>query len=116
MHGALYDLPLSDIPALDRYEDVGRGLYVKITQAVLREGAGPAQALIYVGKGRGGAAGRPPAGYLEAVEQAARDIGLPDLYVARLRSLRTGEAPPDALPGRFRAIKRPDLIVRKDEA
>lgn len=114
-HGALYDLPLSDIPALDRYEEIGKGLYVKITQAVLREGAGPAQALIYVGKGRGGPPGKPPAGYLEGVEQAARDIGLPDLYVARLRALRTGEAPPDALPGRFRAIKRPDLIVRKDE-
>lgn len=116
VHGALYDLPLADIPALDRYEDVARGLYVKIAQAVLREGAGPVQALIYVGKGRGGAPGKPAAGYLEDVEQAARDIGLPDLYVARLRSLRTGEAPPDAPAGRFRAIKRPDLIVRKDEA
>jgi gamma-glutamylcyclotransferase (GGCT)/AIG2-like uncharacterized protein YtfP len=116
VHGLLYDLPLSDIAALDRYEGVARGLYAKITQAVLREGASPAQALMYVGKGRGGGPGRPPAGYLEGVERAARDIGLPDLYVARLRALRTGEGPEAASAGRFRAIMRPDLIAAKDKA
>lgn len=114
VQGALYELALSDVPALDRYEEVGQGLYAKITQAVLREGASPTRALIYVGKGKGGPPGRSPAGYLEGVEKAARDIGLPDLYVAQLRALRTGEAPQDATPGRFRAIKRPDLIAPKE--
>ncbi|HLH12995.1 MAG TPA: gamma-glutamylcyclotransferase family protein, partial [Methylovirgula sp.] len=27
VHGVLYDLALSDVAALDRYEEVGRGLY-----------------------------------------------------------------------------------------
>lgn len=115
VQGALYDLALSDVPPLDRYEGVAQGLYAKIAQAVLREGASPVRALIYVGKGKGGAPGRPPAGYLEGVEQAARDIGLPDLYVAQLRALRTGEAPQAQPAGRFRAIKRPELIIPKEE-
>lgn len=100
-HGALYDLPLSDIPALDRYEEIGKGLYVKITQAVLREGAGPAQALIYVGKGRGGPPGKPPAGYLEGVEQAAREHRPARPVCGALAGPADGRGPAGRAPGAF---------------
>ena len=40
VHGILYDLALSDVPALDRYEDIARGLYRKVMQPVLRTGGG----------------------------------------------------------------------------
>jgi AIG2-like family len=37
VHGVLWNLALSDIAALDRYEGVSQGLYVKLTQAVIAE-------------------------------------------------------------------------------
>jgi hypothetical protein len=40
VHGVLWDLPLSDVRLLDRYEDVASGLYKKIQQPVLRAGGG----------------------------------------------------------------------------
>lgn len=85
VHGVLYDLALSDIPALDRYEEVGRGLYQKITQPVLRDGAAPARALLYVGtSAREGVA---QDSYFECVIAAASDWDLPDSYLRYLRSL-----------------------------
>ena len=35
VHGVLWDVALSDIAALDRYEGVPEGFYVKLTQAVI---------------------------------------------------------------------------------
>jgi hypothetical protein len=91
--GLLWDLALADGPALDRYEDVGSGLYRKDIQPVLT-GEGPRRALIYVGTGQGG---RPRPGYLEAVLVAARPL-LPAGYVRELEALlpggpRTGVTP-----------------------
>ena len=37
VHGVLWDLALSDIAALDRYEGLSQGLYAKLTQAVIAE-------------------------------------------------------------------------------
>ena len=37
VHGVLWDLALSDIPALDRHESLSQGLYVKLMQAVIAE-------------------------------------------------------------------------------
>jgi len=37
VHGVLRDLALSDIAALDRYEGVSQGFYVKLTQAVIAD-------------------------------------------------------------------------------
>ncbi|QXX73801.1 gamma-glutamylcyclotransferase family protein [Methylovirgula sp. HY1] len=85
VHGVLYDLALADIPALDRYEELGRGLYQKITQPVLREGAAPARALLYVGAS--GQEGVAQASYLEGVIAAAVDWGFPDSYLTYLRSM-----------------------------
>jgi gamma-glutamylcyclotransferase (GGCT)/AIG2-like uncharacterized protein YtfP len=85
VHGVLYDLAFSDIPALDRYEEIGRGLYKKITQAVLREGAAPVRALLYVGSSA--QEGVAQGDYLDRVIAAARDWSFPEAYLAYLASL-----------------------------
>ena len=69
VHGVLWDLALSDIPALDRYEGVAQGLYVKLTQAVIAE-RGPKQAIVYFGVNSG--PGAPRAAYIAEVLAAAR--------------------------------------------
>jgi gamma-glutamylcyclotransferase (GGCT)/AIG2-like uncharacterized protein YtfP len=104
VHGVLYELALSDIPGLDRYEDVGRGLYKKLTQPVLRDTGSPVRALIYVGSSQ--VEGKPSSAYLNAVIAAAKDWVLPEAYVSYLASL--GEAAAQSDPtkqGRWRAIQ-----------
>ena len=46
VHGVLWDLALSDVAALDRYEGLSQGLYAKVTQAVIAERS-PKQAIVY---------------------------------------------------------------------
>lgn len=89
MHGLLFDLALSDVPALDRYEDVARGLYVKAYLALRRAEGAACRALVYLGtEPRLG--GTPPAGYMEAIVAAAEANGLPPAYVAELDGHRPG--------------------------
>ncbi len=71
--GLLWDLALSDVPALDRFEDVPR-LYRKVTQPVIST-AGIRRALVYIG--RSAEPGKPRSGYLEDVLRAAEAAGLP---------------------------------------
>ena len=68
--GVVWDLALSDIAPLDRYESVSTGLYSKISQPVVLPG-GAKRALVYVG--RTDKIGKPKPGYLEGVLAAARD-------------------------------------------
>jgi len=82
VHGVLYNLALSDIAALDRYEEIGRGLYVKLSQPALRASAAPVQALVYIGREEEGGVARPD--YLAGVLAAARDWDLPQAYVTHL--------------------------------
>jgi gamma-glutamylcyclotransferase (GGCT)/AIG2-like uncharacterized protein YtfP len=94
--GLLWDVVLADMPALDRYEDVAGGLYVKVSQPVIAT-RGVRRALIYVARNR--AVGQPRPAYLEGVVQAARDAGLPDDYLREIAALapqtatRHGAAP-----------------------
>lgn len=105
VHGVLYDLAFADIPALDRYEDIARGLYRKITQPVLREGAGPMKALLYVGVAS--EEGEARGDYLDHVVAAARSWALPETYITYLGSL--GGRPIPAAPIGRRAIKLKDV-------
>lgn len=101
VHGLLFDLAFSDIPALDRYEGIGRGLYSKVIQPVLTA-QGPRKAMVYIG--RSAIPGKPQPGYLEGVVAAAESAGLPTKYVAVLRAM-TGQ--PQQAPGvapSFKAI------------
>jgi hypothetical protein len=82
--GLLWDMAFADMPALDRYESVASGLYVKLSQPVIASG-GVRRALIYVARSQ--AAGQPRPGYLEGVVAAAREAGLPDDYVREIGAL-----------------------------
>ncbi len=104
--GALWELTFADIAALDRYEATAKGAYVKIFQPVLREGAGPARALVYIGR-PGAVLGKAPPDYMAKIIAGARAIGLPDEYILTLRKL-AGENPEPQT--KFRAIKNPRLF------
>ncbi|MBI3274926.1 MAG: gamma-glutamylcyclotransferase, partial [Methylocystis sp.] len=80
VHGVLWDLALSDVPALDRYEEIRRGLYRKVVQPVLREPSGFARALVYVGVTAQPCA--PDPAYLASVIAAGRSWSLPAPYIA----------------------------------
>lgn len=85
VHGVLWDVAVGDVAALDRYEDVARGLYAKQNLPILREPAGSVRALTYVGARPDlGAASR---GYFEEVVAAARAHALPVAYVDYLSGL-----------------------------
>jgi AIG2-like family len=74
VHGVLWDLALSDIAALDRYEGLSQGLYAKLTQPVIAERS-PKQAIVYFGANAGPGAVRPD--YIAEVLAAARSWPLP---------------------------------------
>lgn len=87
VHGLLWEVPLADIRALDRFEEVDRGLYAKIAQPVITA-SGPRRALVYAGTGKPG--GKPRAGYLEDVIRAGAEIGLPSGYLKEIATLGQG--------------------------
>jgi hypothetical protein len=89
--GVLWDLALSDMPALDRYESLSTGLYTKAIQPVLSV-KGPRRAMIYLG--RSARPGPPKAGYMEAVLQAAEAAGLPSEYRRELSQWAPDARPP----------------------
>jgi cation transport regulator ChaC len=104
VRGVLYDLALSDVPALDRYEELGRGLYSKVTQPVLRDEGAPVRALVYIGRSQ--IEGTPSSAYLAAVIAAARDWSLPETYITYLASFGCGAVDPGkSTPSRRRAIQ-----------
>ncbi len=91
VHGVLWDLALSDVRALDKFEEVDRGLYAKINQSVIGL-AGPRRALVYVGAS--GEVGVPRPGYLESVLASAESWNLPAPYRQEMtRFLRSGPRP-----------------------
>jgi hypothetical protein len=69
VHGVLWNLALSDIPALDRHESLSQGLYIKETQPVIAE-RGPKRAIVYFGANAGPGVLRPA--YIAEVLAAAR--------------------------------------------
>ncbi|MGD0632753.1 MAG: gamma-glutamylcyclotransferase family protein [Beijerinckiaceae bacterium] len=85
VHGVLFDLALSDVRPLDRYEDIASGLYLKAFQPVVRHGGMAIQAMIYIGNEKSG--GAAPPDYMEGVIAQARKAGLPAAYVATLEKL-----------------------------
>jgi hypothetical protein len=84
VHGVLWDLALSDIPALDRHESLSQGLYVKLTQAVIAE-RGAKRAIVYFGTNSGPGVLR--SAYIAEVLAAARSWPLPGEGVAALERL-----------------------------
>jgi gamma-glutamylcyclotransferase (GGCT)/AIG2-like uncharacterized protein YtfP len=99
LHGVLWDVALADVAALDRFEDVADGLYVKRVQPVIAAG-GPKRALIYFGTNGGPGALR--ADYLASVVAAARRWKLPPAAIAELERFAAPRGGAGA--GRFRPL------------
>ena len=79
--GVLWTIALADMPALDRYEGLGDGLYVKAAQPVVVAG-GAKRALIYFGANSGPGVAR--ADYIADVLRAAKRWALPAATIARI--------------------------------
>jgi len=84
VHGVLWDLALSDVAALDRYEGLPQGLYSKVAQPVITP-RGPRQAIIYFGANSGPGFARPDD--LAQILDAARFWRLPEDAIAVLERL-----------------------------
>ncbi len=84
VHGVLWDLALSDVAALDRYEGLPQGLYSKVAQPVITP-RGPRQAIIYFGANSGPGFARPD--YIAQILDAARFWRLPEDAIAVLERL-----------------------------
>ena len=84
VHGVLWDLALSDMPALDRYEGLAKGLYAKVAQPVVAKG-GAKRALVYFGANSGPGVPRPD--YMAGIVAAARAWPLPARGIAALEAL-----------------------------
>ena len=82
VYGMLWEIDLAHVRALDAFEEIGRGLYVKAQQPVIPEGGAAKRALIYLGAS--GVNGRPQPGYMERVLDAAERGGLPKSYLREL--------------------------------
>ncbi len=79
VYGVLWELALSDVAALDRYEGPA---YAKITQPVIKIGGGAANALVYVSALAPG--GRASADYAAEVTEAAALLNFPHGYLTLL--------------------------------
>jgi cation transport regulator ChaC len=92
VHGVLWWLAPRDLAALNAYEGIEGGLYVRRTLPVRRQGRHE-PALVYVGTSP--LAGRPRPAYQWQVAAAARQWQLPADYVRALE--RFAPAPPSTL-------------------
>ena len=81
VHGVVWRLSPRDLGALNAYESLDRGLYVRRVLPVL-VGARRRAALAYVAPGR--TQGRPQPGYQELLVEAAREWNLPADYISTL--------------------------------
>lgn len=81
VEGVLWDIALADMRALDRYEGLDEGLYVKTAQPVVAPG-GAKRALIYFGTNSGPGVAR--ADYIAGVLAAARRWNLSGAAIASL--------------------------------
>ncbi len=84
VHGVLWDLALSDVPALDRFEGLPQRLYAKVAQPVVTP-SGAKRALVYFGANAGPGTVRPD--YIAEIISAGRGWGLPAKAIAVLEEI-----------------------------
>ena len=89
VHGALYDIAAADFAALDAYEDIAGGLYVKTAITVEKSDGSVQRALVYLGCDAATGRSIHP-GYVEGIVAAARALELPAAHVASLESFLPG--------------------------
>jgi len=78
VHGVLWRITLRDVAALNAFENIDSGLYVRRVLPI-RSGARREPALVYVSPNR--SEGRPRPGYQALVVAAARAWNFPKTYV-----------------------------------
>ena len=81
VYGVLWRLSARDLAAVNAYESVDSGLYVRRHLSV-RCGAMQATALVYIARRRG--EGLPRPGYIPLFVEAAREWQLPEAYIHAL--------------------------------
>ena len=81
VHGLLWELSPRDAAALDVYEDVAHGLFIKRLPPVI-SARGARRALVYIGASTRPGAALP--GYMENVLSAARELALPEAWLREL--------------------------------
>jgi hypothetical protein len=82
VHGVLWRVDTRDIAAINSYEGLDSGLYLRRIMPV-RHGANLFPALVYILRRHG--RGRPRPAYISLVVEAARDWGLPERYIDGLQ-------------------------------
>jgi hypothetical protein len=82
VHGVLWRVGARDLAAINAYENLDAGLYLRRIVPV-RYGASLLPALVYILRRHG--EGTPRPGYVHLVVEAARDWGLPEHYVDALQ-------------------------------
>ena len=80
--GLLWQLEARDVAALNAYESLDSGLYMR-RHLMVRQNGLARSALVYVGRASGEGRARP--GYLELVLDAARDWQMPERYIRELK-------------------------------
>lgn len=81
VHGVIWRLSARDLAAINAYESVDTGLYLR-RRLPVRCGQGQATALVYVASRQG--EGTPRPGYIDLVVAAAHDWQLPQPYIRSL--------------------------------
>lgn len=82
VHGVLWQLSARDLAAINGYESVDSGLYLR-RQLTVRHGLRHVAALVYIARQQG--KGTPRPGYIHLVVEAARNWDLPEPYIRSLR-------------------------------
>jgi len=96
VHGVVWRLSARDLAAINAYESVDTGLYLRRRLSV-RRGNEQAIALVYITREQGQGRARP--GYIDLVVAAAREWDLPEPYI---RSLARWS------PSRWRGVRAKD--------
>jgi hypothetical protein len=81
VHGVLWRLTARDVAAINAYESLDSGLYLR-RRLVVHWGERGASALVYIARRSG--EGTPRPGYIGLVIEAARDWKLPEHYIRSL--------------------------------
>src|SRR5262245_27017457 len=82
VHGVLWRLTPRDLAAVNAYESLDSGLYLR-RRLTVRHGDGRQAALVYIARQRG--EGTPRPGYISLVVEAAREWELPESYIRSLQ-------------------------------
>jgi hypothetical protein len=83
VHGLLWEIDAEAEAALDVYEALDEGMYLKTQLTVTRSGQ-RVTAMVYLATGSD--PGRPIPGYQEEIIEAAAALGAPEAYLDELRS------------------------------